>query len=428
MSLLGKILAVLNVLGVAGFVALAAMDYGKRESWAHAGYRQELTLSGLPLQADETDRQGYGVADKLTDQDRKELFPSGAVVANQEEEVRRVQNAIQSRLQGITDRQAQVLFCAETLEPFAQTAAEHQRLQAYRTRLANPKALEALKKQLGDAYKKAVEAVKKPDPMRKPRSLREAFDEALYYERGYTGEPFEGALFEALGYNPAKPTEVPSKPFDKAFDESLEVQRGRLIDQMGALFTDALERKDRSPEERKNRVARLLFNLASSQAEGAAPPAAGAEDLTADPAFRRVAAVVGVRAAVGAVRADAQALADIALGLQAQRGRELSTFAVRHGELLDLVRGRARAVDAAAAQLQRRQEGLAAHEEELKKHRLDVKQHKEELDDAREQTGKQVQDLRKLSGELFAQRVKLREHMQRNQDLEKQIRTREEGR
>ena len=54
MSILGKLLAVGNVLVAVGFLSLAAMDWAKRHAWTYAVYRHELALTGLPI--DDSDR------------------------------------------------------------------------------------------------------------------------------------------------------------------------------------------------------------------------------------------------------------------------------------------------------------------------------------------------------------------------------------
>ena len=42
MGLLGKILAILNVLAAIGFLVVAFMDYGKQRAWSTAVFQQEL--------------------------------------------------------------------------------------------------------------------------------------------------------------------------------------------------------------------------------------------------------------------------------------------------------------------------------------------------------------------------------------------------
>ena len=73
MSLLGKILAIFNVVGLVVFVFLGLMVYAKRQSWSHAVHRQDVALNGLPLSGNEVDQRGVPLADKFYEVDRKVL-------------------------------------------------------------------------------------------------------------------------------------------------------------------------------------------------------------------------------------------------------------------------------------------------------------------------------------------------------------------
>jgi hypothetical protein len=430
MSLLGKILAILNVFGVIAFVVLAGMVFAKRQSWAHAVHRQDLAINGLPLSADEVDPQGVPQADKFSNLDRKELFPTGEPVLNQEDEVRRLQNQVTARVRNQAgDPLNQMLTCTTILEPFAQTAAEQERYAAYRKYLAAPDRLKALKAQLAKAFETAKRTMRQPPAEHQKRTFREAFDEALFDQTGWTGGPFVDGVFAALGRDPAK---VDAAEFDAAFDRALEKQRNDLVQLVQEKFTDALKSdkqgEKRSEEQRKRRIAHLLFCLVAGGAEAAPQPAGGAEDLTVDPAFRRFTTVVGVRAAVEAVRQQAATLGQIASELQTEWGRQQSTFAVRHARVLDRLRDRARQVEAENAQIKKLNDLVNAHEEQLKKKRVTVKTYQDDLAEARDQTAKDVKELRDLAALLHKERLKLRDAMDTNQKLEKQIRTAEEGR
>ncbi len=102
MSILGKVLAVLNVLAAALFIFLAAADYGRRQTWTYAVYRLDLDLDGLPVDADQRDADGGRAVDKVSDKTMQEMFRSvGGVPANlppeertQLAEVRRVHDKL----------------------------------------------------------------------------------------------------------------------------------------------------------------------------------------------------------------------------------------------------------------------------------------------------------------------------------------------
>jgi hypothetical protein len=65
---------------------------------------------------------------------------------------------------------------------------------------------------------------------------------------------------------------------------------------------------------------------------------------------------------------------------------------------------------------------------ELKKRKRDVKQYTEDWDAAKRDTAKDLTELRKLSGTLFQERLKLRDDTEENQKLEKEIRALEKDR
>src|SRR5262249_43735693 len=74
MSLLGKILAALNLIGAVVLVVLGAMDYGKRQAFGYAALERETLLRGLPLNDQETDLHGNVRANQLSAATRQELF------------------------------------------------------------------------------------------------------------------------------------------------------------------------------------------------------------------------------------------------------------------------------------------------------------------------------------------------------------------
>lgn len=76
MSLLGKILAFLNVLAAVAFVYLASMDYQKRSTWSYSHFRHQLLLNGLPV--DDGDnawrKPGEAIVADVSDASMKQVF------------------------------------------------------------------------------------------------------------------------------------------------------------------------------------------------------------------------------------------------------------------------------------------------------------------------------------------------------------------
>jgi len=79
MSLLGKVLTVLNALAAIGFLVLVGMDYSARNSWAYSVFRHELAIHGLPLDdKDDSWRPGVPIVKDLNATTLQALFGPGA--------------------------------------------------------------------------------------------------------------------------------------------------------------------------------------------------------------------------------------------------------------------------------------------------------------------------------------------------------------
>src|SRR5262245_29681420 len=116
MSLLGKILAFLNVLGVVGVLALGAMTYSKKQAWANAVALQELRLRGLPLDEKELDNQGVPLVENLNDDNVKALL-GGRFVRTQADEVEYAHAQLKN-LETAGTQQDQIKALAAALVPF----------------------------------------------------------------------------------------------------------------------------------------------------------------------------------------------------------------------------------------------------------------------------------------------------------------------
>jgi hypothetical protein len=132
MSTLGKVLAILNVFGAIALAGLAALNYGTRQQWAYAVFRNDLALNGLPVDENQTDAEGRPLVRELGDpsnpgQTLKELFPSSPVTT-QEAEVQRVRGLIDSKISQAGDEAAQNKMRAGILLPLVETTAERERL------------------------------------------------------------------------------------------------------------------------------------------------------------------------------------------------------------------------------------------------------------------------------------------------------------
>jgi hypothetical protein len=79
MTLVGYLLAVLNLLAAGAFLYLALLDYGVRQTWSYAVYRYELALSGLPVDKEDRDEKGQPRYLNMNDDLRRELTGSDKI-------------------------------------------------------------------------------------------------------------------------------------------------------------------------------------------------------------------------------------------------------------------------------------------------------------------------------------------------------------
>jgi uncharacterized coiled-coil protein SlyX len=175
MSLLGKILAVLNVLAAGAFLYLAALDWGKRQAWSHAVLRHELVLHGLPI--DEGAEAPPGMppslhAANLGDETLKEAFRNadGPPVRTQLKEVQRKRDEVLRELEA-RDEATRRKEAGNLLLTLARTGSER---SAIARRLVDPNVptpaiVEDLKKRFDE-----VTNPNRPEPnASQPRDLEE---------------------------------------------------------------------------------------------------------------------------------------------------------------------------------------------------------------------------------------------------------------
>ncbi len=139
MSLIGKLLAVANVLAALAFAFLAAADWGQRQAWGYGGLRMELALDGLPLDANATDPDGVRLADKISNATFQAIMqpvggvsppPSQPADRTQLAEVKRVHDRLRGEIDGLADAGAKRRRLAAILVPLAQTLDARHALEA----------------------------------------------------------------------------------------------------------------------------------------------------------------------------------------------------------------------------------------------------------------------------------------------------------
>lgn len=414
MSIFGKVLAILNVLLVIGVVVLMGMNYAKRQNWEYAVFRQGLMMNGLPLDDKETDQLQQPIVSKIGEKTRQDLFrqvsPS-TPVATQKEELDRVQGVLRGQFQSSNDKKKQIAALARILMPMADTIEQRRRMFIYQSYLQDDNTFAALKQRLLAAHTAATA----------PREGQE--------------KPYEERFRDALALTFSDPPGVlaeellkadPKANFDAALDKSLDNELAQLQGQFDQMFRDASKsgqdvQAGAPARQQKRSIARLLFNMVEVANPNVNP------DL-GDPAYRRVFVVVGVKAAVEAVNDQAGILQALTFETQAERLRERNLFAVEHRKAVDMVLEKKADVDQHNLLLTVKKKEKDTHETALRRRRDDVQKYEEQLAAERRKTTQNLEQLRKLSDQLFGERVKLRDTGDDNQQLEKQIRALEAGR
>lgn len=118
MSMLGKVLAVLNLLAAIAFVVLAIMDYGQRRTLAYATYRWDLDIQGFPESAKSDD------IDALDEPALKKFNAAGEAlggkpIKTQEDELARVKNKLTEMITGSASVKVGALELSTTLQKHA---------------------------------------------------------------------------------------------------------------------------------------------------------------------------------------------------------------------------------------------------------------------------------------------------------------------
>ncbi len=138
MSILGKVLIVLNILAAIAFVGLAGLDWGKRQEWSYAVLRQEIALNGLPLDDKETLPDGTPIVSLLSDQTMQDIFRSAGGISQplkpedktQLAALDRAKTRLLGEIEAVADEPAKRKKIAAILLPLTDTIGERDQLAA----------------------------------------------------------------------------------------------------------------------------------------------------------------------------------------------------------------------------------------------------------------------------------------------------------
>jgi hypothetical protein len=333
MSLFGKILAFFNVLAAIAFLALAGMDYNKRNSWSYSHFRHQVAIHGLPV-TDNDDAwrlPGRSIASDLTPKALKDIFASAGAreVKTQVLAVKQIQEQINQEISGAADNLAKKLVIAKYLFPLAKTGDERE-------------------------------------------------------------------LYQQFARDPNKPAETLQQQLNGLMDLAVSE-----TDQTGAT---------RDLEARRKAIADLLYNLGT------------------DPTWHaRVMAVVGLQHYIGAADRQAANLQQMAARLTAAISDEQSAFVSQyqsHVPHLQLLSEQVRDLD---SRLKEQQELVQKHTILRNARQAEVADFQKNIQEATAKAAQEMETLQGLQKQLFALQQGVAVAQARNQQLERELRTKETG-
>ncbi len=432
-----------------------------------------MVVNGLPLDDAEKDNRENPVAGILTDETKTEWFGQDKV-ATQVEEVDRVKNAVNAKLDALAaDAPKQTVELARVLKPFAQHNDEREYLIALTEYLATPEGEARLNKRMHDAFPAAVQAYQtRPEALKFPQ----AFEDACLALGGPPAETFEMTFVKLLPARPERtfeaavaeaqkappvPTNIEQEAHGRAevflrslrddpkatlrnlrddpkatkdtLDEVFQQAVAAVHDQLKAQLDEIYDQARNGPKSLSNpsdrlrdiqrfAVSRLLFNTVDYLYDPAADQAANAR------AYSRVLAVVGLTADLREINDQAAVLQHIGQELDGKRALERGEFTAAHRAMIDELQARAVVLHDAVELLDRKKQSLEKEDETVRKREDDVRKYKDDLAAARSKTEKQIAELRKESDALLEARVRGRDALGENLDLEEQIRQLEKKR
>jgi hypothetical protein len=363
MTLLGKILALVNILAAVGFIYLAASDYGKRQQWSHAVSRHDRIIDGLPLDDQEKDVDGRPIVKDLTDAIIQEHFQQnqagGGPVKTQLAEVQRVQGVVRDRINGAD------LNVPDPLNPQAQLtlATPAQRRAWFLLPLAR--------------------SLTAPEPQ--PNEPAVLGRQNLIAQMRGAGEKYDEAA-------------------------------------LNKVFEDALGKTD--PGDKRQAIADLLFSLTDVLA--AAEGQAADSPLADSPVYKRFVVVVGLKAAAQAVDNQAAALARMAQEAEDVLVANRSAFAAVHGRLVSRIQDLSDQLQRAQAALDVQRNQVDRQDQVVKEREVQVKNLEARLAAARKATTEELAKQNKVQEAVLEAQRKLRDANQTNQELLRKILSLEE--
>jgi hypothetical protein len=368
MSMLGKILAILNVLAAAGFFYLASQVWAQRLQWEDAALQHDLMANGLPVDEEDKDREGFPKFKDLRAPLLKKLFSSDPV-KTQKEEVERLRKKLLARLDDTNLPGTKAQKLARILVPLADEGEDRLRL-----------------------YKRVMDAtVTTP----KEEELQQRFDDT-----------FNAAVSPALKVMKLDGSTEDKKPRDWG-------EQRRSYATLLCRLCEVLHFDEEIPDAKTD-------------------PKGAQEAMNAPlkdwKSYQRFLTVVGLAAGQKAMDDYTVALERATEGMQAAVDRDRDQFAAAMTRKLAVLDDYAGRLDAEKRAFDIEKERATKTQEQANKTRVEFDKVEAEMRKQQAETKKMLAEQANMEQTLFTSRQRMRDAFAENQRLEQKIRELERGR
>jgi hypothetical protein len=415
MSLFGKVLAVLNLFALGGFLYMATATLAARKSWAYAVFTYEVALDGLPLDATDVDTQGkpkhLNIDESMSaavtgvpvkERDDPNYQPP---ITTQEAYLDHRKEELVKKLDDANVKRPKIVKLAELIAPLLHTVGERELLLACVPESKDPENTQEKRFKEGlfdvlvarhDTYVKSADLRKSKVESLLGGAIKKK-DEDVPKLRIAFMDKNKDALTLGLAFLDAHFEEV------KAIKDP-ESKRLAIAQTLAALV-DVLP----TDEERKKRIDDL-----KKQPEQR-------EDPAKTPAYKAALGVVGVRTMARALELQAREFLKMGFDAGNLRAQERYHFGNQHHTLVDQLRTREFDLLESKDKLATALAQAKSLEEKAEAQNALVLERTADLEKAREVTAKLYDRVVREQMKLYEVRLRLRDANRLNQLMEQKI-------
>lgn len=415
MSLLGKVLAILNLLTLIGAGFLGAMVYAQRQNWTHTIFLANLYLEGLPVDANEMDKSGSPVAPRIGPATLTAMFGTADVPSTQEGVVKAMAKDLIKRIKDETDPAKQ----AQLVRVYAQAVVtEPGEWEDFIGMMNASDNRSAALLALGYVCRPVFREHSLPTAFIKKERVRELMGDEESSSLKATGEYIGGdtlladsAVFDKLAKK-GSPAEIATwamlAKLDLLFD-SAGVSLVGAEDKQAQLPASDGSAIPLDPRTRKLATARLLtiLGLAGNQASDQ---------------LARLVTVVGPRAFLSAMEAEASALRALDTEIEYRLKQSMERFVSRHAKAIDGLKAVDREHKRLLAELDEIKNLLAMQPKLIDERKKNLERLEEDLKKKRGDSDGLFQSLQSGARSLYQKRRELQGLVEQVGQLEKRAR------